>query len=214
MEHSKRIEDLELIQKVFDSCGVRVILVYGALLGFYRDKTFLPDDDDIDLCVIDDIDLKTRKKIGWMLYDLGFISQEIVFNVFFRMEQQDEGYGGDGETGIIVCKRNFKFTIFFFKEVSCETHGEEYVCIPKLGALKLISTPKQYFEKLGKIKIHKKEYLTPSPIEDYLAFTYFDNWKDKTDRRHGLTYFKMHPNEETELIRRYEEHQNANTRMS
>lgn len=185
-------KDLEEIKNVFDTFGVKVILVYGALLGYYRDGKLLPGDDDIDLAVIDKIDLETRKKIGWMLLDLGFQAQPIAFNLFGRMEASVPGYNGDGETGIIVCHRHFKFTIFFFKIEECEKHGFEYVCIPMLGALKLIATPAKFFSSLGEIKIHKKKYLTPSPIEDYLADTYFNNWKDKTDRRHGLCYDKQH----------------------
>lgn len=185
-------KDLEQIKEVFDKYGVRVIIGYGFLLGMYRDGKPLPGDDDIDLVVIDPIDLKTRKAIGWTLYDLGFQPQAVAFNVFGRMEPQSIGYNGDEETGIIVCERNFKFTIFFFKPESCEQHGMEFVCIPMLGAMKLISTPAKFYEKLDTIKIKGKKYLTPGPIKDYLSFTYFDNWKDKTDRRHGHTYPEMH----------------------
>lgn len=188
----QRIKDLELIAEVFNKFGVRFSLVYGALLGFHRDGDFLPGDDDIDLAVTDPVDLKTRKAIGWMLYDLGFKPQNILFNVFGRMEPSEVGYNGDGETGIIVCERNFKFTIFFFKEEDCPIHGKEMVCTPKLGAVKLISSPSKFYQKFDSIKIGGKKYLTPSPIEDYLAFTYFNNWKDKNDRRHGDTYDAMH----------------------
>jgi hypothetical protein len=116
-----------------------------------------------------------------------------MFNVFGRMEMGEMGYNGDSETGIIVCERNIKFTIFFFKEEECKEHGTEYVCTPKLGAMKLIASPKKFYEKLGTVKVGRDKYFCPSPIEDYLAFTYFNNWKDKTDRRHGHTYNEMHP---------------------
>jgi hypothetical protein len=186
------IKDLELIREVFEKYGVNFLVVYGAALGFYRDGKFLPGDEDIDLAVIEPISLEIRKKIGWNLYDLGFKPQDILFNVFGRMEPSEIGYNGDAETGIIVCERNFKFTIFFFKEEMCDMHGEEYVCIPKLGAMKLISTPKKFYKKFETIKIGKKKYNVPSPMKEYLSFTYFDNWKDKTDRRHGDTYWVMH----------------------
>lgn len=185
-------KDLEDIQAVFDRFKVDLIIGYGALLGHYRDKNFLPGDDDIDICVIDNINLETRKKIGWALYDIGFMPQQIYFNVFDRMELSEPGYNGDGKTGIIVCERGFKFTIFFFKEVVCSTHTREYVCIPKLGSKTLISTPVKFYYKLDKIKIGKNKYLCPSPVEEYLSFTYFNNWKDKSDRRHGLLYPEMH----------------------
>lgn len=189
------IKDLEIIRTVFERHDVRFFVVYGAVLGYHRDGKMLPGDEDIDLAVIDPISYEKRKSIGWMLYDLGFKPQGITFNVFGRMEPSEIGYNGDAETGIIVCERNFKFTIFFFKEESCNQHGDEYVCVPKLGAYKLISTPKRFYLKPGKIKIHKKEYLCPSPISEYLSFTYFNNWKDKNDRRHGETYYLMHKNE-------------------
>lgn len=189
-----RITDLEDVKKVFDSYGVRLILVYGALLGFFRDGKFLPDDDDIDLAVVDKISFKTRKDIGYTLLDLGFKTQGIAFNVVGRLEEVQDGYNGDDQTGIIVCERNTKFTIFFFKEEDCDLHGKEYVCMPKYHSIRLISTPIKFFQKLGKIKIKGKEYLTPWPVHDYLADTYFNNWKDKNDRRHGLLYDAQHPN--------------------
>lgn len=187
-----RIKDLEDIKAVFDKFGVPFLVVYGAVLGFHRDGDFLPGDDDIDLAVVEPIDLKTRKAIGWTLYDLGFQPQPITFNVFGRMEPSEVGYNGDENTGIIVCVRNFKFTIFFFSPEECPMHGTEYVCTPKLGALKLISTPAKFYDEPDTIKINKKKYLVPGPVEDYLDFTYFHNWQDKTDRRHGETYFEMH----------------------
>lgn len=187
-----RTKDLETVAEVFAKYGVKFTVVYGALLGFYRDGDYLPGDDDIDLAVTEKIDLKTRKAIGWSLYDLGFKPQQILFNVFGRMEPSEIGYNGDGETGIIVCERNFKFTIFFFKEEDCPMHGKEMVCTPKLGSVKLISSPSRFYEKTDTIKIGKKKYLTPSPIKDYLAHHYFNNWKDRTDRRHSDTYLAQH----------------------
>lgn len=193
MMNKNKFKDFQQVCDIFKRFNVRVIVCYGLLLGIYRDGKDLPGDDDIDLAVIDPIDFKTRKDIGWALYNLGFKPQDIGFNVFGRMELGEIGYNGDDKTGIIVCERNTKFTIFFFKERECKDHGKEMVCIPKLGALELISSPSKFYEKLGEIKIGKDKYLTPSPIEDYLSFTYFNNWKDNTDRRHGETFFEMHP---------------------
>ena len=186
------IKDLEDVATILEKYGAKLIIGYGVALGFHRDGDFLPGDDDIDIVIIDKLTLEQRKAIGWALHDFGFQTQQITFNVFGRMEPGEIGYNGDGETGIIVCERNFKFTIFFMKEEQCQKHGPEYVCTPKLGSVKLISTPKKFYEKLETIKIGGKKYFIPSPIEDYLAFCYFNNWKDKTDRRHGDTYFVMH----------------------
>lgn len=190
-----KTKDLEDIKLVFDKFKVPFYLVYGGLLGVYRDGKFIEHDDDIDLAVTEPIDLKTRKDIGWALYDLGFMPQDIAFNVFGRMEPSEIGYNGDENTGIIVCQRNFKFTIFFFRAEMCRMHREgEYVCTPKLGAMKLIATPTKFFEKPDTVKIHGKKYLTPSPIKAYLEHSYV-NWKDKTMRDHSPTFNEYHAKE-------------------
>jgi hypothetical protein len=188
----RRTQDMQEINAVFDSFGVKLILVYGALLGHHRDKNFLPGDDDVDFCVIDKIDYKTRKEIGWVLLNLGYEPQPVAFNVFGKLETQEPGYNGDEHSGIIVCQKNFKFTIFFFGLEECSQHGWEYVCVPKYKAMKLISTPAKFFTNLGEIKIGKKKYLTPSPVEDYLNWAYFNDYKNKDDRRHSPLYDKQH----------------------
>lgn len=193
MNEASRIKDLEDIKRVFDSFNVPFCIVYGVVLGFVRDGKFLPEDDDIDLAVTTPIDFRTRKKIGHTLLNLGFMPQPIGFNVFGFMEGGEPGYNGDAETGIIVCERNFKFTIFFFKEEDCSIHGKEMVCIPKLGSIKLISSPAKFYEKFDTIKINKVKYNVPAPVKDYLAYSYFNNWKDKTDRRHSPLFNEIHP---------------------
>ena len=200
MRNILAFEDLKLFKKVFEKYNVPVILVYGTLLGFYRDKDFLPGDDDIDLAVIKQIDFETRKKIGWQLYDLGFSNQQIMFNVFGRMEPAEIVYNGDEKTGIICCQRNIKFTIFFFGEAEdCKMHGKEHICVPKRGAVNLISTPARFYEKLDTIKINKETFLIPSPVEDYLSFSYKD-WKDPLARDHSPIYRESHGGEMIEDV--------------
>lgn len=199
-KYKNRIKDLETIKNVFDKYGVKFFIGYGSVLGFYRDGDFIEHDDDIDLCVVDEVSLKTRKQIGWALYDLGFQPQQIVFNVFGRMEPSEIGYNGDEKTGIIVCERNFKFTIFFFQNYPCEQHKIlEYICVPKLGALNLISTPASFFIKGEEVKINGRKYLFPSPIERYLEVCY-RNWRDKHGRDHSPTFFENHPMSEEEKV--------------
>ena len=192
MEKELAEKDLFLVKKVFDRYKVPFFLAYGTCLGIYRDKDFLPGDDDIDLGVVEKINLKTRKAIGWMLYDLGFKPQEILFNVFGRMEPSEPAYNGDENTGIIVCKNNVKITIFFFQEEDCKTHGKEMVCVPKLGAVKLIASPSKFYKEFDKVKFKEEQFFIPSPIKDYLEFTYID-WEDPLRRDHGETFNKMHP---------------------
>lgn len=186
------MKDLKDVMSVFKKFGVKAYLSYGAVLGAVRDKDFIPWDDDIDMDIIDKIDIKTRKDIGATLGDLGFKTQPIMFNVFGRMELAAVGgegecrYDGDGETGIIVCERNFKFSIFFHKE-----EGDEYVCTPKVYAMKLISVPKKFFDKPEKVKLHGETFVTPGPLKEYLTYLYGD-WKTPVRDFHAPGYNKRH----------------------
>lgn len=194
MDNKKATEDLKLVKQVLDKHNVPFFLAYGTCLGAYRDKDFLPGDDDIDLGIVEKVDLKTRKSIGWALYDLGFEPQQITFNVFGRMEVSEIGYNGNEKTGIIVCERDVKFTIFFFYEEDCPEHGKEMVCIPKLGAVKLIASPSRFYEKLKKIKFKKETFLIPNPPEEYLEWTY-EEWQNPLKRDHGKLYKEIHSEE-------------------
>lgn len=187
------MKDLNDVLGVFKAHGVTALLSYGAVLGAIREKDFIKWDDDIDLSVVEPISYRTRKSIGWMLFDLGFKPQPIGFNVYGRMEPTEVGYIGDGETGIIVCERGFKFSIFFFKEEDCPEHGKEMVCTPKMGAIKLLCSPSRFYQTPGTVKLYGKTFLTPGPVLEYLEWTYGD-WKTpKKDNAHAPQYQGMHP---------------------
>lgn len=187
------MKDLEAVLDVFKRHNVRAFLSFGAVLGGTREKDFIKWDDDIDLDVIDKCDYQTRKSIGWMLYDMGFNPQPISFNVFGRLEPSEIGYNGDGETGIIVCERNFKFSIFFYKEEDCSLHGKEMVCTPKLGAVKLICMPARFYDAPGEVKLHGKRFMTPGSVKDYLEYVYGDWKKPIKEGGHAKQYHALHP---------------------
>lgn len=186
-------KDLEEIKQVFDKFGVRLFLTYGALLGIYRGGDFIPHDDDIDLCIIDPIDFNTRKQIGHMLLDLGYTPQGIVFNVAGRYEPSEPGYNGDNETGIIVCQKRIRTTLFFFKREGCPIHGEDYTCWPKYGSPRLIFTPAHFFDNPSSIKFNGRTYLTPGPIKEYLTFMYGKDWKKPNKGVHAPQWQFAHP---------------------
>jgi hypothetical protein len=172
------MKDLLDVMKVFENHGVKAYLAYGAVLGAVREKDFIKWDDDIDIDVIQPIDFGTRKSIGATLGALGFRAQPIAFNVFGHMEMTAMGmnqecrYDGDWETGIIVCERNFKFSIFFYKQ-----EGDMFVCYPKLGGPKLISIPVKFYDDTDIVTLHKKKFETPGPLKEYLTHVYGKDWK-------------------------------------
>lgn len=175
--------DLKDIKAVFDHHGVPLLVSYGVLLGWVRDKDFIPWDDDMDFVVTEPITFEQRKKLGWALYDLGFQPQKISFRVFGRFEASETGYNGDEHSGIIVCKRNVPVTIFFFGD-----DGKELVCRPKMGSPIMIATPKQFYETYDTIKFKGVTYQTPSPIKGYLESTYGKDWKTPKKNAHAKQY--------------------------
>jgi len=190
-------KDLKIVKQILDKEGVPFFLAYGTALGAYRDKEFLPGDDDIDLGVIEPIDLKTRKKIGWMMYDIGFKPADVMFNVFGRMEINDAGYNGTEETGIIVANRNISLTIFFFKH-----EEDKYVCYPRIGAYPLMGFPDR-FGKFEKVKFKGTKFNVPSPTEEYLDWVY-EEWDNPLKRDHGKLYYQAFP-EKKQVIENMED---------
>jgi len=182
------MKDLKDVMAVFKRFGVEAYLSYGAVLGAVRDGDFIPWDDDIDIDVIDDIPFEVRKAIGWALYDIGFNPQPISFNIFGRMELAELGYNGDAETGIIVCERNFPFSIFFYRE-----EGDEMVCTPKVGCRKLLSVPTKFYKKPDTVKLHRTKFKTPGPVKEYLTYVY-DDWKEPVKDYHAPKYEDRHAN--------------------
>ena len=178
------LKDLRAVKKLLDKLNVEFTLGYGVCLGAYRDKNFLPGDDDIDLVITQKLSLEMRQRIAEELMDIGFKAQKMYWNVKGRRIDDVADYQGNEKTGIIVVERYFKLTIFFFYE-----ENGEMICIPHDRPL--ISSLSKFYKKLGKIKFKGDTYLIPTPTEEYLTWTYGD-WKDNTLRNHGKLYDEIH----------------------
>ena len=91
-------------------------------------------------------------------------------------------------------KRYAEITIFFFGE-----DKGKFVCIPKLGSFPILETDKKFFEKGKLIKFKGDKYLVPSPVKEYLEYTYGD-WNTPKQGAHakqfsniyGFDYLKKH----------------------
>ena len=177
------LKDLRAVKEVLDKLKVEFSLAYGVCLGAYRDKDFLPGDDDIDLAITEKLPLEMRQRIAEELMDIGFKKQSMYWVVQGKKVNNIADYQGTNETGIIVVERYFKVTIFFFQD-----DGKEMICIPH--DMPLISSLSKFYKKLKKIKFKGDTYLIPTPTPDYLEWTYGD-WKDKTLRNHGKLYYEI-----------------------
>jgi len=187
MDKDFATKDLIAIKQLLDARGIQFFLAYGTALGAVRDKDFIEYDDDIDLIITQKLTLKERKKIGWALEDIGFKTQSrIMFNVFGRMESVHEGYNGTEETGIIVVERYVNVSIFFF----CQK-DDKFVVIPKLGSFPILETEKRFFEKGEVIKFKNESFLVPSPIKEYLEYTY-GNWKEPRKGEHAKQFSEIY----------------------
>jgi len=171
------LKDLRAVKEVLDKLKVEFSLAYGVCLGAYRDKDFLPGDDDIDLAITEKLPLEMRQRIAEELMDIGFKKQSMYWVVQGKKVNNIADYQGTNETGIIVVERYFKVAIFFFYE-----DGKEMICIPHDRPL--MSSLSKFYKKLKKIKFKGDYYLIPTPTEEYLEYSYED-WKDKTKRDHS-----------------------------
>jgi len=190
-------KDLKDIKQVLDSKGVQFFLGYGLVLGIVRDKDFIKHDDDIDLIITQKLTYKQRKQIAWALWDIGFkVLEGIAWNVYGRYEASEDGYNGTEITGIIPCQRNIPVSIFFYYD-----NGEEWLCIPKKGGLPVLAIPYKYLEKGEWVKFKGEKFLLPSPVKEYLVYTYGEDWKKPKEDSHAKQYWEIHPKEE--LFKKY-----------
>jgi len=166
-------ETLQKLKEVFDSLNIEWFLVYGTLLGAYRDKDFISHDVDIDIGLFFD---DYSKKIEQALLQKGFVKKHmfIVDNGEFAVE---ETYVYNG----------ISIDIFYFKVENNNLIGYDFLneqglswdkTIQKYGGLLVRELTFPYsglmeYEFLGiKCKI-------PNEPEKHLASHYGDNFMYK-----------------------------------
>ncbi len=196
MNNTLALKDLLDIKYLLDKRGVQFFLGYGTCLGAYRDKDFLPGDDDIDLIVTQKLTYKEKKRLGHALIDIGFErNPDVLWNVYGRFEENLNGYNGTEETGVIVSKRGVPITIFFFFD-----NGEEWMCIPRRGGIPVLTIPHKFLQKGKQIKFKGEKFLVPDKVEEYLAYAYSD-WKNPNAKEHSPQYWE--DKDINELARKY-----------
>jgi len=184
MHKKLAFKDLIDIKQVLDSKGIQFFIAYGACLGIIREKDFIDYDDDIDIVITQKLTYKQKKEIGWLLHDIGFIVDDnICWNVYGRFEANEGGYNGTEKTGIIASKRNISVSIMFFYD-----NGEEWMCIPKRGGIPVLVIPYRFLKEGEWVKFKGEKFLVPSPVKEYLEWTYGD-WKTPS-REHAKQYWE------------------------
>ena len=151
------LKNLKDFKEVADKLGIRFMLQEGTLLGAYRDKGFVKDDEnDIDLGIMDDQFHRVEELIE-RLEEKGFL-----FHKGFYVNGKFQGGAlvkGDSHIDIMRMLLD----------------GDEIINYGEAGKIKYIY-PKEIFNGYSKIDFYGVEYDAPKDIEGFLSTRYGD-WK-------------------------------------
>jgi hypothetical protein len=156
----KYIEVLKNVSQTLRDNGRKNCILYGTLLGAVRNNSFIPYDDDVDLCVfsnatvIDDVILD-RNEIVDILRINGF---EVIYEPtnFWNIHV----YSVENELTIDL------FPIFIFGE-KVILHMEE---------MKFREIPLSIIEPFSLVKLYDEEFFAPAKPEEFLYERYGNNW--------------------------------------
>jgi len=152
-----RTKNLLDVKEVLDGVGLKFWLTNGTALAAYRDKDWIPWDDDVDLDVMMEEYLSKHDKIRDALKEKGFVTRSkkignprLAKMAFFR--------GGE-KTAIrpLYIDPSFKNNEFRLRQ--------EY------------KYPKKFYEIPGTIEFKGATFNIPSPAEEFLEFCYGKDWR-------------------------------------
>ncbi len=156
------IQNLRDFKEAADYLGIRFMIMEGTLFGAYREKDFMPDDED-------DIDIGIKEKYFHKVETLIDLLKKQRFEHHKRVEWEGKFHGGAIERG-----GNHIDIMRMIKD------GDTIYNIGNHGALRY-DYPAHLFDGYGKIKFHGIEVETPQDIEGYLTTRYGD-WRVHVDR--------------------------------
>lgn len=137
--------------KVLEDLGIKYSLGRGTVLGFHRDKTFLPSDTDIDIDIFED------NNIFQIIKTLPFDPFLVSYNK-----------GHYQQFALIDKETNVVFDIWFYYEKRDKLINRNH-----WGHFWL---PLQMINNLTSIRIEGHSYPIPDP-ESYCTFWYGKNWR-------------------------------------
>ena len=187
MKMDKRQKLLDDVNKIFNNHGIHYFLLYGAVLGLYREKRVLPWDGDIDIGVFFESynDLLGCKK-DFENSNYSFIQKNKHGNIFI-CRKEDEEYFVKNKNNIHDVPYHISI-YFFIKDWDMAVEFQLFnndlfqrwfgsknwlYTLFTLLRVKHRVYPLEWFEKLD----HINGYPIPSCTERYLRYIYGDGWR-------------------------------------
>ena len=139
--------NLLITRYILKKSKIRWGLIFGTLLGAFREKDFITHDDDVDIFVY----YEDKKILIGLLHEFKNCGFEIV-----RYEK---------DSLLSIMRKNEQTDFYLFKKTLLGRRCLNYY-IPKI-----------YFKRIGKIKFFNKYFPTLDKINQYLIFQYGKDWK-------------------------------------
>lgn len=147
-------------KKVMDQHNIPFLLVFGTLLGAYRDNDFIGHDEDVDIALFE----KDLPKISALINDGYFKAYGI--NLIRR----------DGDILISLQYKNDYIDLYFFKD-----SGAQYRCGGHYIERSQIDKPNTTINFLG------ANFKTVNNVEVYLAEKYGNDWRTPIRGKNATT---------------------------
>jgi phosphorylcholine metabolism protein LicD len=142
-------ENLIIVNEILTKNKAFPFLLYGTLLGIFRDRKLIKGDNDIDIGCNFKSFIINKKKIIKIFCSKGF---------FLAKENRSL---------ITLVRKNEHVDLYLFRK------------IPFLGGFFSMNfyIPRTYLSKFEKIKIYGNKFLVPQQTEFFLKYCYGDDWK-------------------------------------
>lgn len=155
-------ECLLKVKEVLDNHHITFVLMHGTLLGAYRDKSFIPHDNDIDLAIYQKDD-EAFKSIIPELYEKGIKICRYHYGIIYSFIYKGMICDFD-----VICKAEFPFCIRYFRVLT------------ELA-------PKKYLSKTEPLDFLGKTFMVPANPERIIAYEYGKSWRIPQKGRTGVT---------------------------
>ena len=155
------VENLNILKQVMDNAGIRVMLMYGTLLGAVRENGFIKHDSDTDVVIYPD----DEKKLISMIPELEKLGLLLVRYVKICPL-------GLGEITYSFMRKGMWIDVYILQYAltGCVIAGLKY--------------PYKYFRNPIKLNFYGNDFYAPSNVEDFLSFAYGKYWRVPVQNSH------------------------------